>query len=732
MEKAEIQSNLKKQLFKFCDKVNDMSCVIAVKRAFICIMPILIVSTLTGIILETPNPAYQAWLNHFHSLRRNEILSLLSDIKSGSRLLQGVIFCAAVSHYYMVELKPRLSTAQWVVCPVALVAYGTFLSSEIINDISLLGYSNKLIAMLVGLYVTKAFVFVLDHISGYWSSKKVINIDPLWNGVIEYGMPSIIAGFSAAVWNRLMVSVFQASPSQIIHNLCSSGYDLLPFGRHLMAIIYFLENALFTFIGLDVRHLTTYVNKRFFYLHENESITEPLLQLCRGMGGYGLAIPLFFAVILVSNSYRRRWVAKISVPFIISNFPEVILYGIPVIFNPIFILPMIFLPILNLEIFIIAHEMGIVPVATMTPQVISPFPIYAFVMTGSVAMSVIAMFAVFIDTLILIPFVKLMDEYDVYVFFREVEKLEKVYKKCEAEGRVFDESLLSASLLRTLDTLSDIMRRVLNRNIPKQYGDLFFEYQPQMNRDSKFVGAEVLIRWNPLSQTSDDNSKATIYPPLIIYIAYRIGMLKDIDHIIIDNAVAELMYLKGNGHGQVKLDINLSISSITPDICEYLNGRMSVAGIDRNRLWITIAQNDNIPVKATPENMECMLNLKNSGYIVGVDGFDAGAIAFDYLREGFFNSITIGQKITKELSLKGLKANKYIVNMLIDYGQENDTYITANFLEDDSYMVKLAGMGVDFFQGEVLVPPLPVVKFNDFMDIEEKKGLLTYYEDEVI
>ena len=30
---------------------------------------------------------------------------------------------------------------------------------------------------------------------------------------------------------------------------------------------------------------------------------------------------------------------------------------------------------------------------------------------------------------------------------------------------------------------------------------------------------------------------------------YRIGMLKDIDHIIIDNAVAELMYLKKSGHG---------------------------------------------------------------------------------------------------------------------------------------------------------------------------------------
>jgi EAL domain-containing protein (putative c-di-GMP-specific phosphodiesterase class I) len=171
---------------------------------------------------------------------------------------------------------------------------------------------------------------------------------------------------------------------------------------------------------------------------------------------------------------------------------------------------------------------------------------------------------------------------------------------------------------------------------------------------------------------------------------------------------------------------------MTPALCEYVNGRMSMAGIDRNRLWITITQNDNIPVKATPENIECMLELKNSGYVVGVDGFDAGAIAFNYLREGFFNSITIGQKITKELSLKGLKANKYIVNMLIDYGQENDTYITANFLEDDSYMVKLAGMGVDFFQGEVLVPPLPVAKFNDFMDIEEKKGLLAYYKDEVI
>jgi EAL domain-containing protein (putative c-di-GMP-specific phosphodiesterase class I) len=385
---------------------------------------------------------------------------------------------------------------------------------------------------------------------------------------------------------------------------------------------------------------------------------------------------------------------------------------------------------LNLEIFIIAHKLGIVPIATMTPFAISPFPIYAYVMTHSIAMSGVAIFAAFIDTIILMPFVKLMDEYDLYVFAKEINNLEKAYKKCEAEERVFDEELLSASLLRTLDTLSDVLRRILKRNVPKRCGDVFFDYQPQMNRDSKFVGAEVLIRWNPLSKIS--NEKETIYPPLVIYLAYRIGMLRDMDQIIIDNAVAELMYLKSKGHGQVKLDVNLAISSMTPALCEYVNGRMSMAGIDRNRLWITITQNDNIPVNATPENIECMLELKNSGYIVGVDGFDAGAIAFNYLREGFFNSITIGQKITKELSLKGLKANKYIVNMLIDYGQENDTYITANFLEDDSYMVKLAGMGVDFFQGEVLVPPLPVAKFNDFMDIEEKKGLLAYYKDEVI
>ena len=726
MDMVEIQNDFKKQLFKICDKLNSLASVTAVKRAFICIIPIFIVSSLTGMLLDMPNPTYQAFLKHF---QRSEILGIMADIRNGSRLLQGLIFCAAISHYYMVELKPRLWTAQWVVCPVALVAYGTFLSSELVIDVAVLGHSNKFIAMLVGLYVPKVFVFVMDHISGHWSSKKIVNIDPLWNGVIEYGPPSIVVGFSAEIWNRLFKMLFHTTPSRTVQKIFSLGYNYIPFGRHVKAIAYFFENAFFAFLGLDVGHLTGYVKKSYFFVHSNEFISEPLLQLCRGIGGYGLAIPLFLAVILVSTSYRRRWVAKLSIPFIIANSSEVILYGIPVVFNPILILPMALLPILNLEIFVIAHDLGIVPAATMIPYDISPFPIYAYIMTGSTAMPIVATFAGIIDTLVFIPFVKLMDEYDLYVFAREIGNLEKAYQKSEDEGRGFDEALLSASLLRTLDTLSDIFRRVLKRNIPKQYADIYFDYQPQVFRDSRIVGAEVLVRWNPLSQVLAKKPKETIYPPLIMYLAYRIGMREEMDHLVIDNACAELIYLKDIGCDQLKLDVNLAISSITPSLCEFIDQRMSASGIENDRLWITITQNDNIPGKGTPENVDCMLDLKNNGYIVGIDGFDTGAVAFDYLRAGFFNSLTFGREITNELSLKGMQANKYIVDMLIEYAKENDTYITANFLEDFSYMITLANMGVDFFQGNVLNSPLSPKQFNQLMAIESKKEMLAYFKD---
>ncbi len=726
MDNVEIQSNFKKKLFKICDKLSSLASVTAIKRAFICIIPVLIVSTLTGIILDMPNPAYQAWLKHLH---RNEILGVLLDIKNGSRLLQGAIFCAAVSHYYMVELKPRLWTAQWAVCPVALAAYGTFLSSELVNDVSVLGHSNKLIAMFVGLYVAKVFVFFMDHISGFWSSKKIINVDPLWNGVIIYGPPSIVVGLSAEIWNRLLKILFHTTPSRTFQNLFSLGYNYMPFGRHIKAILYFLENAFFTFIGLDVGHLTGYVNKSYFFVRSNEFISEPLLQLCRGIGGYGLAIPLFLAVMLVSTSYRRRWVAKLSIPFIVANSSEVILYGVPVVFNPILILPMILLPILNLEIFVIAHGLGIVPTAMMIPYDISPFPIYAYIMTGSAAMPIVALVAIVIDTFILIPFVKLMDEYDLYVFAREIGDLEVAYKESEAESRVFDESLLSASLLRTLDTLSDVMRRVLQKNIPEQYAEVHFNFQPQVCHDSRIVGAEVLVRWSPLSRILAEKPKGTLYPPLIIYLAYRIGMLKEMDHLVIDYAIAELMYLKNIGCGQLKLDINLTVSSITPELHEYIDSRMSVAKIDRDRLWITITQNDNVPGKGTPENIDCMLEMKNSGYIIGIDGFDTGAVAFDYLRAGFFNSLTFGREITNELSVKGIQANEYIVNMLIEYARKNDTYITANYLEDFSYMIILARMGVDFFQGNVLNAPMSQTQFNQMVALEGKRDMLAYFKE---
>lgn len=94
------------------------------------------------------------------------------------------------------------------------------------------------------------------------------------------------------------------------------------------------------------------------------------------IGGVGSTLPLAF-LLLRSRAIHLRTIGKMGVVPGLFNINEPILFGAPIVMNPVFFLPFIFVPMINAVVAYVATSMGLVArVVSLTPWT-SPAPLGA-------------------------------------------------------------------------------------------------------------------------------------------------------------------------------------------------------------------------------------------------------------------------------------------------------------------------------------------------------------------
>ncbi|WP_238706894.1 PTS transporter subunit EIIC [Companilactobacillus halodurans] len=127
-------------------------------------------------------------------------------------------------------------------------------------------------------------------------------------------------------------------------------------------------------------------------------------------GGSGVMIALIIAILIFSKKEQNRNVSKWSIFPAIFNSHYSMMLGIPVLFNPVFLIPFVMAPLFNMIIaalFIVLHW---IPVAAYPVPSGTPGPLIGFIGTNGSWLSLILGAALLIiDVLIYLPFVKLSD-----------------------------------------------------------------------------------------------------------------------------------------------------------------------------------------------------------------------------------------------------------------------------------------------------------------------------------
>ena len=145
--------------------------------------------------------------------------------------------------------------------------------------------------------------------------------------------------------------------------------------------------------------------------HADKVITSGTQMFIATMGGTGATLIVPFLFMWICKSERNRAIGRASVVPTFFGVNEPILFGAPIVLNPIFFVPFIFTPIVNVWIFkFFVDTLNMNSFSANLPWV-TPGPLGIVLGTNFQVLSfILAGLLVVVDTIIYYPFVKVYDE----------------------------------------------------------------------------------------------------------------------------------------------------------------------------------------------------------------------------------------------------------------------------------------------------------------------------------
>ena len=128
------------------------------------------------------------------------------------------------------------------------------------------------------------------------------------------------------------------------------------------------------------------------------------------MGGAGVCLGLVIALILAGKSEQNRMTGRLGVAPALFNINEPILFGLPIVLNPIFAIPFVLAPVLNLSIAYVATRIGFLPAVQYVIPWTMPPVLSGLMATGWAWQGpIIQIINLALSIAIYIPFVKASD-----------------------------------------------------------------------------------------------------------------------------------------------------------------------------------------------------------------------------------------------------------------------------------------------------------------------------------
>jgi PTS system cellobiose-specific IIC component len=402
---------------------------LTLRDSFAMIMPLLVIGSMFTLVANFP---IDAWIAFVKSTTINGYtLKELISIPAGCTVSLMAIFIAFNIGYNFSEhegVKDHVSAGiisltAWLVLMPQVTQYTPDDSDAVYKVASLplgwLGAKGVFIAILVGFLSVKLFSKI---VSKGWEIKMPEGVPPTVSRAFSALIPMAIT--IGVVWaiRLLFILTPWGDAFSFIYTLLQTPLQALGGTVWAQTIIYLFAHLLW-FFGIHGTNITdsVYMPVLLSLSAENQSalaagmtpvniINYQFETLFATFGGAGSTLSLMIAAIMVCRSQRIRKLAKLSLGPCIFEINEPVIFGLPIVLNPIMFIPFLAVPVINILTTYGVMAAGIVPVCNgvmlpwTTPPIISGFLTSGW--QGAVWQAVLIVVGVFLY----MPFIKTLDK----------------------------------------------------------------------------------------------------------------------------------------------------------------------------------------------------------------------------------------------------------------------------------------------------------------------------------
>ncbi|KOC89751.1 PTS sugar transporter subunit IIC [Winslowiella iniecta] len=422
-----LQDRLIDSLGSFATKFNSYRYIMAIKASFITLMPVIIVGAfsvlISNMVLDPKNG-----LASFASLAfLAELKPITTSINYAtlSFLNIGAVFLIGIELGKINGIKTLFPGLLAIICFIAVTPTTLQMmvggEMQLVTDVLAKQFSDTK-SLFLGMFIAILSVEVYCRLE---------NVNRLKIKMPDTVPPNVAASFSALIPAIITVSaiatfgfifhrvtgmylydavykVVQQPLESVVQSLW--GILLLMFVAQLFWVIGIHGNQMIKPIREPLLLGAILVNMNAFEQGKEvpNIITMPFWDVYMSIGGSGLTIGLLTAVMLATKRKEMREIAKLSFGPGLFNINEPVIFGMPIMLNPILAIPFIITPLITGSIGYFATVTGFAGKAVVMVPWTTPPIINAWLSTaGSMGAVVTQIVCILVSVVIYFPFVKI-------------------------------------------------------------------------------------------------------------------------------------------------------------------------------------------------------------------------------------------------------------------------------------------------------------------------------------
>ncbi|WP_370604364.1 PTS sugar transporter subunit IIC [Citrobacter braakii] len=416
-----ITSVLEKKMLPLAEKISSNIYLTALKNAFIALIPFLIVGSFFLLLTNFPISGYNAFMT---SLLGKGTLDKLNYGINASYGLMTLLVIITFSKELVEKLNLSQSAAILPIAIFFLMLPGSITSESgmlVEGAYALLEFSSE--SMFLGIIVTVITIKMIELLENRAFTIKMPDSVPT---EIARSFKSLVPILAVLLFWIIVKVLFEnthfGTPGKFISVVLQQ--PLLYLGNSIFSqLLAEMMISLFWFFGIHGDSIVSSVMGPIWHTlsaqnlaqtQEGLAATNIITQQFRDVyliaGGTGFTGALLVSILMVAKSTRLKQLSKLAAPAAIFNINEPVIFGLPIVLNPLMLIPFLITPMVLCTITYLVIALGWVPPTSgISIPWTTPIFISGFLTTG-ISGIVLQAVNLVIATAIYTPFVKILDK----------------------------------------------------------------------------------------------------------------------------------------------------------------------------------------------------------------------------------------------------------------------------------------------------------------------------------